>query len=288
MSSLYDASGIRKDSADSDQYAQTPDYIYDSLDSEFRFDFDPCPVKPKCDGLKIGWGKRNYVNPPYNDLSSWLEKAVHEMSKGNTSVFLIPFRPHREYFARLVLRQASEIRFFQEAITFKGYDKPSFLGVCLIIFRPRQAQVMGNFSLLEVPPSVTIQKLVNIAEEKFGVRFDYVKRKATESTLNASWGKVSFVSLNSHVSTALDRCEEEQRKGNTVVCLIPLRAVNSKFFAKRVMLGKPRGVYALSRSIVCEGYSKPNSDGHLMLLYRPGPKIRSIGPKISASNVLRS
>ena len=44
----------------------TPPEVYKILDDEFRFDFDPCPLHHKVDGLTIEWGKSNFVNPPYN------------------------------------------------------------------------------------------------------------------------------------------------------------------------------------------------------------------------------
>ena len=42
----------------------TPQWLYDKLNDEFDFDFDPCPLNSKVDGLNIKWGKRNFVNPP--------------------------------------------------------------------------------------------------------------------------------------------------------------------------------------------------------------------------------
>ncbi len=38
---------------------QTPKAVYDELDKEFHFDFDPCPHNPTFDGLAIEWGKSN-------------------------------------------------------------------------------------------------------------------------------------------------------------------------------------------------------------------------------------
>lgn len=39
----------------------TPDYLYNELNGEFKFDFDPCPLEegvitPDKDGLLIEWG----------------------------------------------------------------------------------------------------------------------------------------------------------------------------------------------------------------------------------------
>lgn len=35
---------------------ETPDSLYQELDKEFHFDFDPCPKNPNFDGLSIEWG----------------------------------------------------------------------------------------------------------------------------------------------------------------------------------------------------------------------------------------
>ena len=52
---------------------ETPDELYNKLNNEFDFDFDPCPINfgdilPENDGLKIVWGNRNFVNPPYSRI----------------------------------------------------------------------------------------------------------------------------------------------------------------------------------------------------------------------------
>ena len=51
-----------------DNYA-TPPKLYEELNKRFNFDFDPCPYNEGeiiNDGLKIEWGKSNFVNPPYS------------------------------------------------------------------------------------------------------------------------------------------------------------------------------------------------------------------------------
>ena len=39
----------------SDDWA-TPKEFYDTLNLEFSFDFDPCPLRSEVDGLLIDWG----------------------------------------------------------------------------------------------------------------------------------------------------------------------------------------------------------------------------------------
>lgn len=72
---------------------RTPKHLYDKLNEEFNFDFDPCPVAPDFDGLKVEWGKCNFVNPPYSrEVKKWCEKAVKEWKKGKTVVMLVASR----------------------------------------------------------------------------------------------------------------------------------------------------------------------------------------------------
>ena len=81
-----------------DQFAQTPDWLLTFYRNMFGSFYDPCPVNPKVDGLSIPWKHRNYVNPPYNELSKWIAKGIQEHKE---SIYLIPFRPHTSYFLNL-------------------------------------------------------------------------------------------------------------------------------------------------------------------------------------------
>jgi hypothetical protein len=86
---------------DGKHYWLTPPDLYDNLNAEFNFDFDPCPYPlPDCfDGLTCEWGKRNYVNPPFGSIihkgkkkgpTAWVRKAILEQSKGKLVVLVYP------------------------------------------------------------------------------------------------------------------------------------------------------------------------------------------------------
>lgn len=112
----------RDGSATNDHWS-TPKWLYDQLDNEFSFDFDPCPLNSNFDGLTIEWGKRNFVNPPYNriDKPKFIDKAFIEWKKGKQSVLLIPAATGTKQFHELILPNA-EIRFLKGRIAFSGYN----------------------------------------------------------------------------------------------------------------------------------------------------------------------
>ncbi|MES2636655.1 MAG: DNA N-6-adenine-methyltransferase [Pseudomonadota bacterium] len=99
----------------------TPDWLYQKLNSEFNFDFDPCPLKAKFDGLQVEWGKSDFVNPPYNrvDKPKFISKAYQEYQKGKTVVLLIPAATGTKQFHELILPNA-EVRFLKGRVSFKG------------------------------------------------------------------------------------------------------------------------------------------------------------------------
>lgn len=70
----------------------TPKDLYDKLNEEFNFDFDPCPlntgeITPDKDGLLIAWGERNYINPPYSRKlkEAFTVKAVEQAKQGKAN-----------------------------------------------------------------------------------------------------------------------------------------------------------------------------------------------------------
>ena len=119
----------------------TPKPLYDALDAEFRFDFDPCPLHSTFDGLVIPLGKSNFINPPYNrvDKPKFIQKAFEEWKKGNTCVLLIPAAVSTEQFHDLILPNA-EVRFLKGRIRFWKNGDPKSKGKgkhdsMIVIFR---------------------------------------------------------------------------------------------------------------------------------------------------------
>lgn len=110
----------------------TPKHVYDVLNIEFNFDFDPCPyfegnILPQQDGLLIDWGKMNFVNPPYSRKikEAFVIKAINEMHKGNSSVLLLPVSTSTALFHDRIKVFADEIRFFKGRIKFQKKDPQS-------------------------------------------------------------------------------------------------------------------------------------------------------------------
>jgi len=92
---------------DGKHYWLTPPELYTELDTEFHFDFDPCPYpKPESfDGLTCEWGRSNYVNPPFGSIihqgpndkkpkkkgpTAWMRKAIEENKKGKQVIIVYP------------------------------------------------------------------------------------------------------------------------------------------------------------------------------------------------------
>ena len=106
---------------------KTPAKIYEQLNNEFNFDFDPCPYKhdvTQWDGLQVEWGDSNFVNPPYSRKlkEAFVEKAVIEKLKGKTSVLLLPVSTSTALFHDVIKPNASEIRFVRGRIRFEGVN----------------------------------------------------------------------------------------------------------------------------------------------------------------------
>jgi hypothetical protein len=105
-------------SSASDRWA-TPREVYATLDGEFRFDFDPCPLDGDGDGLSplfCEWrGRRVFCNPPYGrGMGDWLKRGP----EADVAVFLVPARTDTRWFHDTVLPKASEIRFLRGRLKF--------------------------------------------------------------------------------------------------------------------------------------------------------------------------
>ena len=107
---------------------KTPDDLYNKLNAEFNFDFDPCPLHADFDGLSIEWGQRNFVNPPYSRKlkEAFIIKAGEETDKGKMCVLLLPVSTSTKIFHEKILYRKKygncEIRFLKGRVKFEGIN----------------------------------------------------------------------------------------------------------------------------------------------------------------------
>jgi hypothetical protein len=103
--------------SDTKHYWLTPPEVYDALNSEFNFTFDPCPypLPEGFDGLTCEWGRSNYVNPPFGSImhdgkkkgpTAWARKAISEMEKGKRVVLVYPI----DKWVLMLIKAGAEVR----------------------------------------------------------------------------------------------------------------------------------------------------------------------------------
>lgn len=113
---------------------ETPQWLFDELDREFKFTLDPCANENnyKCNryfsiqdnGLVQSWKNEVvFCNPPYGrGIYKWIKKSYEEMQNNNvTVVLLIPSRTDTKYFHEFLYNKPNvELRFVKGRIKFVG------------------------------------------------------------------------------------------------------------------------------------------------------------------------
>lgn len=121
-------------SSKSDHWFTPPDF-YSELDAEFRFDFDPCPLMSREDGLKREWSGRVFCNPPYSKIADFIRKGLWHLANGDCEilVYLIPARTDTAWFHDYCYGKA-EIRFVRGRLKFGGSKDSAPFPSMLVIF----------------------------------------------------------------------------------------------------------------------------------------------------------
>lgn len=118
----------------------TPPELMEDIKKTFFITTDPCPLDSEKDCLVDDscWGVCNYVNPPFNNIPPFIERALQ---LGVPAYFLIPYRANTAYWRNLVFPHARALYLFADKIKFVGYA----LGA-------PQPMVLVAFNTIHVPP----------------------------------------------------------------------------------------------------------------------------------------
>ena len=99
------------------------------------------------DGFTSKWSGVNWCNPPYSDITPWVQKASEESVRSNTTIMLIPDKPEVGY-TRLARQHADTVIHMPFRLNFLRPDGTEFLDkngkkqgpkfpVCVYIFTPQ-------------------------------------------------------------------------------------------------------------------------------------------------------
>ena len=123
---------------------ETPDSIFNSLDSEFNFSTDVCAshINAKCtiyftpemDGLSQYWSGACWMNPPFGEQGKWVKKAYDESQRGAVVVCLLPSRTNTNWWHDYCMK--GEIRFIRGRPKFKGAKHGLPQPLAIVIFYP--------------------------------------------------------------------------------------------------------------------------------------------------------
>lgn len=121
--------------------AQTPQWFFDSLQEHLgvQFDLDVCANKATAkvssyfsldeggnNGLINSWHNTNFCNPPFDDVASWINKAVVEAGYWKSTAMLFPDTPETGY-SRLAFDHADTIIKMPFRLRFLRPDGTEFL-----------------------------------------------------------------------------------------------------------------------------------------------------------------
>jgi len=133
LSKVIDVSDFTKSHISKSDDWRTPKEVYDTLDAEFHFNDDPCPIQGN-GGLERDWGTSVFMNPPYSKPTPWVKKAYEESLKGKTVVGLLRGDTSTRWFHDWVWHKA-ELIFVKGRLKFNGIGPAPFPSI-IAIWKP--------------------------------------------------------------------------------------------------------------------------------------------------------
>lgn len=98
--------------------------------------YDPCPKHRASywDGLmQQDWNSPAYVNPPYSDPASWVEKAIEQQERGCDIIMLLRCDPSTKWYKKLVEADA-HFAYFNERLKFsESKGSPNFASMLVFL-----------------------------------------------------------------------------------------------------------------------------------------------------------
>lgn len=153
-------------SSKSDEY-ETPDWFFRWCESVWGpFDLDAAATAENAkhrdhytaeeDGLRQPWHSPHYriyrvwCNPPYSQISRWVERGASHACEGGTALFLVPARTDTRWFHDFAIDGAAEIVLLKGRLRFVGAPNSAPFPSALLWFAPMSGLSGPRFSTADL------------------------------------------------------------------------------------------------------------------------------------------
>lgn len=126
---------------------ETPQYLFDKLNSVYNFTLDCCAeahtakvsnyITKEMDALSMSWSGVVWCNPPYGrEQGKFVEKALTEVENGNAEsvVILIPSRTDTKIWQNVIFKYASQIIFIKGRLRFGDATENAPFPSAIVVF----------------------------------------------------------------------------------------------------------------------------------------------------------
>jgi phage N-6-adenine-methyltransferase len=145
-------------SSNSDEWG-TPGDLFATLNAKHNFTLDPCATDDnhvcdkyytrEIDGLTQDWSNETvFVNPPFSQISKWVEKAWVEMIVHNVkTVMLLPARTDTKWFHNYIYNVENvSIEFLRGRLKFGESKNSAPFPSMIVVFDPKLTIVHVEYS----------------------------------------------------------------------------------------------------------------------------------------------
>lgn len=139
--------------------AGTPLWLYEGLNFVFKFKLDVCASKKnhkhwnyftkKEDSLKQKWTSSNFMNPPYSDMSPWIEKASSEEGK---TCALLKCDPSTKNFINCY--HFGHVILLNPRIKHEGFENSADFPSMLVIFNGKHIRRIERLTVTQATCSL--------------------------------------------------------------------------------------------------------------------------------------
>lgn len=139
------------------QWAIVDSDLYNILNAEYWFDYNPSPHSTTGDTLNSEWGKSTFICPPFNQVLKelFVKKAVKVAKNGDEVAMLMPVICHTKLYHQVIKPNAKKIKYLPGKYKFTINEKIRMRACMLVILKTPSNEFIESYEFMKSGSLIT-------------------------------------------------------------------------------------------------------------------------------------